>query len=86
MLIREINHVQILTVGGFVHDVSEEQWAMLKEEKKSGWIEFEDIYGGTIEMDPRKIDSIRHYTPEAGEKFREMNADMDSGGYREGND
>jgi len=74
--------VQIVTLGGFVFDVSHEQWAMLKDEMKNvdefarmpfpaRFLSFEDIYGATCDVRPESIVGARETSSDIEATYRE---------------
>jgi len=66
------SYVQIIMLGGEVHDVSEDQWQMVFDERNKDWIECEDIYGSRCLIRPRAISSVRFWTKESGENYKAM--------------
>lgn len=70
-------YVQILLHSGFVHDISVEQWDMLKTEIMNGneWLSCEDIYGGECWMPSKNIITTRVCTPEARKLYNDYHKD-----------
>lgn len=79
------SYVQIVTLGGWLFDVSIEQAAMVRtemmqtERRWGGAIEFEDIYGAPCVVRAESIVGFRTSTPEAVANFKTAHANDDEG-------
>lgn len=65
--------VQILMVGGYVHDISVDNWNLLKDEiclDKRQLLQVEDVYEGNIYLNPRHITSTRECSIKSAENYR----------------
>lgn len=78
-------YVQLVTVGGFVFDISVEQAHMVRSEmtqtenRWGGGVEFEDIYGAPCVVRADHIVGFRTSTPESCENYKTAHADDDEG-------
>lgn len=77
-------YVQLVTIGGFVFDISVEQWSMLRLEipkctSDHEALEFEDIYGAPCVVRASLIVGGRESTPEACENYKTAHANDDEG-------
>lgn len=82
-------YIQLLLLGGWVLDITEDTWDLLRPEIDR-WrgiapekrLECEDIYGAPAGFYVNHVIGFRNWTPESAELYREYN-DPDSNHYEE---
>lgn len=73
--------VQILVEGGYVFDVSVDEWAKLRRaiEARIEWLGTTDIYGADCTIRLRSITGARGMSPDIEDAFRAAHPDDDEG-------